>query len=120
MKYMTYVLVCRRDIRTAAIKEEPMRSVKIAMCVAALSLCATIASADAQQVANVQTCLSVASQVKTALDANQQSPNYSAAMKERNTGLLYCNSAFYAKGVDHYNRALALLGGQSADSAAAH
>ena len=98
-----------------------MRSVNLALCVAALSLGVTVASANAQQVANVETCLSVASQVKTALNANAQSPNYEAAMKERNYGLAYCNSSFFAKGVDHYNRALALLGvAQNADSAAAH
>jgi len=98
-----------------------MRSVNFAICVAALSLGVTVASANAQQVANVQTCLNVAAQVKTALGTNTQSPNYEAAMKERNYGLAFCNSSFYAKGIDHYNRALALLGAtQNADMSAAH
>ncbi|HUO92210.1 MAG TPA: hypothetical protein VMU22_04770 [Rhizomicrobium sp.] len=98
-----------------------MGSLKIAASIAALSLGMTVASANAQQVANVQTCLSVASQVKAALGANTQSPNYEAAMKERNFGLAYCNATFFAKGIDHYNRALALLGAtQNADTAAAH
>lgn len=95
-----------------------MRSVKIAMCVAALGLGLTVASANAQQVASVQTCLSSAAQVKAALSTNAQSANYQDAMKQRNFGLTYCNSGFYAQGVEHYNRALQLLGGaQSGDAA---
>lgn len=94
-----------------------MRSVNFAMCIAALTLGVTVASANAQQVANVESCLSSASQLKTALDANAQSPNYEAAMKERNYALSYCNSGFYAKGVSHYSRALQLLGvAQSSDA----
>src|SRR5580698_8183454 len=77
-------------------QEEPMRSVKLAMCAAALTLGATIASANAQEMATIQTCLSTGAQLKTALEANVQSANYQDAMKERNTGLLYCNSGFYA------------------------
>ena len=95
-----------------------MRSVNFAMCVAALSLGVTVASANAQQVANVESCLGAATQVKTALASSQQSTNYEAAMKERNYGLSYCNSGFYEKGVSHYNRALQLLGvAQNADAA---
>ncbi len=95
-----------------------MRSLKIAASVAALSLGMAVASASAQQVANVETCLSSASQVKTALNSNAQSANYEAAMKERNYGLAYCNSGFYEKGVSHYNRALQILGmAQNGDAA---
>ena len=94
-----------------------MRSVKIAMCAVALTLGATIASANAQEMATIQTCLSTGAQLKTALEANVQSANYQDAMKERNTGLLYCNSGFYAKGVARYNHALELLGvAQHADA----
>jgi hypothetical protein len=94
-----------------------MRSVNFAMCIAALTLGVTVASANAQQVANVETCLSSASQVKTALGANAQSANYESAMKERNYGLAYCNSGFYEKGVSHYARALQLLGASQAADA---
>ena len=97
-----------------------MRSIKYAAFVAAMSLGLglTVASASAQQVANVETCLSSASQVKTALASNAQSANYEAAMKERNYGLAYCNSGFYEKGVSHYSRALQILGmAQNGDAA---
>jgi hypothetical protein len=95
-----------------------MRSMKVAAYVAALSLGLgmTVASANAQQMASVETCLNVAAQVKTALDSNAQSANYEAAMKERNYGLAYCNSSFYAKGVSHYDRALQLLGATTGDA----
>ena len=96
-----------------------MRSMKFAAYVAALSLGLgmTVASANAQQVATLQSCLNVAAQVKTALDSNTQSANYEAAMKERSYGLAYCNSSFYAKGISHYDRALQLLGvAQSSDA----
>jgi len=97
-----------------------MRSMKIASYVAALSigLGMTVASANAQQMATVQSCLNVAAQVKTALDANAQSANYEDAMKERNYGLAFCNGGYYAKGVAHYGRALQILGvAQHADAA---
>ena len=100
-----------------------MRSVKFAACAAALSLGLgmTVVSANAQQVADVQSCLSVASQVKTALNSNTQSANYDAAKKERTFGLEYCNNGFYATGISHYDRALQLLGvAQNADAAATH
>jgi len=95
-----------------------MRSMKLAASVAVLSLGlgVTVASANAQQMASVQTCLNVAAQVKTALDSNTQSANYEDAMKERNYGLAFCNSAFYGKGVAHYNRALQLLGAANGDA----
>jgi hypothetical protein len=98
-----------------------MRSMKFATCAAVLSigLGMTVASANAQQqVATVQSCLNVAAQVKTALDANAQSANYEDAMKERNYGLAFCNGGYYAKGVAHYGRALQILGvAQHADAA---
>ena len=96
-----------------------MRSVKFAMCIAALSLGVTVVSANAQQVADVQTCLGAAAHVRAALDANAHAANYEAAMKERNFGLAYCNNDFYAKGIEHYNRALQLLGARQ-DADAAH
>jgi len=98
-----------------------MRSMKFVSGVAALTLGLgmTVVSASAQQqMANVQTCLNVAAQVKSALDANSQSANYEDAMKERNYGLSFCNAGFYGRGISHYNRALQLLGvAQNADAA---
>jgi hypothetical protein len=100
-----------------------MRSVKFAALAAAVcvGLGVTAASAADQQVASVQTCLSLATQVKTALEANAQSPNYDDAVKEKKYGLEFCNASFYAKGVSHYDRALQLLGvSDKADAAMSH
>lgn len=97
-----------------------MRSMKFAASVVTvtLGLGMTVASANAQQMANVQTCLNVAAQLKTALESNSQSANYESAMKERNNGLSFCNAGFYARGISHYNHALQLLGvAQNADAA---
>jgi len=98
-----------------------MRSMKFAASVVAvtLGLGMTVASANAQQqMANVQTCLNVAAQLKTALESNSQSANYESAMKERNNGLSFCNAGFYARGISHYDHALQLLGvAQNADAA---
>ena len=56
------------------------------------------------------TCVSLASQVKTALAANQQSANYEAAVKEKRYGLDFCANAQPKVGVAHYAQALKLLG----------
>lgn len=89
-----------------------MRMMKIAAMAAAIGSGTALmaASANAEQVASVQSCLNLAAQVRTALDSNPQSANYEAAMKERNYGLSFCNNGFYAKGVAHYSRALEILG----------
>lgn len=68
-----------------------------------------IMSANAADAATRQTCLETAHQVQSALDANQQSPNYSDAKRERRNGLEFCNAGMYQKGVDHYQQALKLL-----------
>jgi hypothetical protein len=98
-----------------------MRSVKLAVLAVATCVGLAAASANAEQVASVSSCLSVAQQVKTALDSNAQSSSYQDAMKERNYGLEFCNAGFYAKGITHYNRALELLGvAQKADATMNH
>lgn len=98
-----------------------MRSMKFAAGAVAvcLGLGMTLASANAQQVASVSTCLERASQLKTALDGNAQSANYQDATKEGLYGRAFCNNGFYAKGVARYDHALQMLG-QNADAAATH
>ncbi|HEV2561491.1 MAG TPA: hypothetical protein VGT78_05065 [Rhizomicrobium sp.] len=68
-----------------------------------------VASASAAETANLTGCIDQGKQVKTALDANQQSANYSDAVKQQRYGLEFCNSGLYQKGVDHYAQALKLL-----------
>ena len=88
-----------------------MRNLKLAAGVAIL--CSTLAvgaaSADAQT-ASVSGCLDMAQQVKAALVTNAQSANYQEAVKQQGYGREFCNNSYYRNGIDHYSRALALLG----------
>ena len=88
-----------------------MRNLKLATGVAVLcsTLVAGAASASAQT-ASVTGCLDMAHQVKAALDANAQSPNYQEAVKEQGYGRDFCTNTFYQSGINHYNHALELLG----------
>jgi len=52
----------------------------------------------------------MAEQVKAALAANAQSPNYQEAAKEQSNGLSFCTESFYQYGINHYSHALTLLG----------
>lgn len=80
---------------------------------AAIGLSATLAlgtSAASAAENSAQTCVSLASQVKTALDSNQQSANYDAAKKESRYGRDFCANAQPRVGTAHYAQALKLLG----------
>jgi hypothetical protein len=90
-------------------QEDFMRILSLAAGVAVL--CTTISASSAfADSGSLSGCLDKEHQVKAALAANQQSPNYAAADKEQNYGLQFCTNNFYQQGIDHYNRALALLG----------
>ena len=88
-----------------------MRNLKLATGVAilcsALMAGATSAMADSATAAN---CQDMADQVKAALAANAQSPNYQEAVKEKSNGQSFCNESFYQYGINHYSHALQLLG----------
>jgi hypothetical protein len=104
---MSHVPVrCRFDPQ-----EEFMRNLKLATGV--VLLCSTFvagaAFADAQT-ASVTSCLDMAQQVRSALAANAQSPNYQVAVKEQGYGRDFCNNSYYKIGIDHYSHALELLG----------
>jgi len=64
----------------------------------------------AQEPANTVGCLHLSKQVASALEANQQSPNYKAASDEQSAGRTYCQSGVYALGIAHYEKALGYLG----------
>jgi ABC-type transporter MlaC component len=79
----------------------------------ALALCAMAAMGTTTAFAMDTTytdCHNKADQVRTALDANQASSNYSAAKKESDAGRDFCQQSQYRIGVDHYAAALKLLG----------
>ena len=79
----------------------------------ALAFCAMATTgamaADAVQ-PSADTCHAMATQVRTALDANQSSSNFADATKEKNYGRDFCNNAMYKIGLEHYAQALKLLG----------
>ena len=86
-----------------------MRSVTLTT----LALCATMAIGSTAAFAMDTTasdCRAKGEQVRTALEANSSSSNYSSAMKERNTGRDLCMNSRYQMGVEHYAAALKLLG----------
>jgi hypothetical protein len=86
-----------------------MRNLKLATGVAVLCSVLTAGAANAAA-PTANGCFDMAQQVKVALAANAQSPNYQEAVKEQNNGLSFCNESFYQYGINHYSHALTLLG----------
>ena len=74
------------------------------------------ASGGEAEDADIMGCLHLSKQVASALEANQQSPNYKAAAGEESTGQQYCRRGFYAAGIAHYQKALSDLGQQQSKS----
>jgi hypothetical protein len=93
-------------------RESDMRSIKLAVCIAAMTAGIGVAavSANATEVASLSSCLEKADQVKSALANNTQAAAYEAAKKEQGYGRDFCTNSYYAQGVAHYARALQLLG----------
>ena len=84
------------------------------LTVSAAALCASVAlgslSANAEETRSLSGCQKLASQVKDALASNAQAANYEAALKEKNYGRDFCTNELYARGEEHYEQALKLLG----------
>jgi hypothetical protein len=78
----------------------------------ALAFCAmaTTTAMAADMAPSQDNCHTMADQVKTALDANQNSSNVAQATKEKNYGRDFCNNSLYKVGLQHYAEALKLLG----------
>ncbi len=88
-----------------------MTIVRHAVFAAALCASAAIATtAFAQEPYNTIGCLHLSKQVSDALAANAQSPNFKAASDEEKAGRQFCMSGVYNIGMDHYSKALDLLG----------
>lgn len=75
-----------------------------------LTLVATSSFAQSDEPATVTGCLHMAKKVSAALDANQQSPNYSAARTQAQGAQSFCSQGLYKTGVEGYAKALTLLG----------
>jgi hypothetical protein len=82
----------------------------LTLAAAAAVVCTISAGTAFADEANLTSCVDLAQQARAALTANQQSPNYQAANKEDDYGRQFCSNSFYRQGVDHYSRALSLLG----------
>ncbi len=88
-----------------------MSLTKYIVSAAALSmLLGTAAVAQTDEPASVIGCLHMQKKVSTALDANQQSPNYSAAKTQAQGAAGFCSQGLYKIGVNGYSKALDLLG----------
>jgi hypothetical protein len=79
-----------------------------ALCI---MLAATAAYAqDSSEPASTIGCIHMQKKVSAALDANQQSPNYSTARQQALGAQGFCAQGLYKIGVDGYAKALELLG----------
>jgi len=61
-------------------------------------------------------CNKLAAQVTQAIRANGSSADLAKARSEQSTGAYFCGLGSVAKGIEHYNQALALLGAQQASA----
>lgn len=86
----------------------------LTLTVSAAALCASVGfgslPASAEETGSLSGCQKLASQVKQALASNAQSANYEAAVKEKSYGRDFCSNELYARGQEHYEQALKLLG----------
>jgi hypothetical protein len=88
-----------------------MYKLKSAGLAALAGVCLSLAAipANASEPPTLSGCLHSAKQVRAALDANQQSPNYQAAKQDKRSGFEFCNAGLYRQGVTYYDHALQLL-----------
>jgi hypothetical protein len=84
-----------------------MRTIMTALAFCAM---ATTGAMAADVTPSSGSCQMMADQVKTALDAHQDSANVAQATKEKNFGRDFCNESMYKVGLQHYAEALKLLG----------
>ncbi|MBV9991104.1 MAG: hypothetical protein JOZ72_07400 [Alphaproteobacteria bacterium] len=82
-----------------------LSALTVALCVGA----ATSALAREESAAS---CASAESQVATAISASQNAD----ATKERSLGQRFCHAGYYRQGVDHYAKAMQLLGNKLAQN----
>ncbi|HEY4944432.1 MAG TPA: hypothetical protein VII56_23590 [Rhizomicrobium sp.] len=83
--------------------------------VSAAALCLTLAATGvyAAQAAAPETvigCITMEKKANAALEANQQSPNYASARQQVNGARTFCGHGQYKMGVEHFAKALDLLG----------
>ena len=90
-----------------------MRYSKSALSAAALCLAVAttgVIAAQAEAPQTVTGCITMEKKASAALEANQQSPNYSSARQQVNGARTFCGHGLYKQGVEHFAKALDLLG----------
>ena len=87
-----------------------MTFTKTAAAALFLMLGATSAMAQTTEQPSAIGCLHMAKKVSAALDANQQSPNFSTARDQARGSQGFCSQGLYKIGVDGYAKALEMLG----------
>ncbi len=75
-----------------------------------LALGASSAFAQASEPFSPIGCMHMEKKVSAALEANQQSPNYSAARDQARGAQSFCARSIYKSGINGYAKALELLG----------
>lgn len=89
-----------------------MNFTKTAISAAAIGLFLGASAAYAQdEDASPTSCSRMADEVKAAARANAQSANHDAANVERREGAEECRLGYFKLGLEHYKKALELLGG---------
>jgi hypothetical protein len=89
-----------------------MNFAKAAVSAAAIGLLLGASAAYAQdEDASPTSCSHMADEAKAAVRANARSANHDAANVERREGAEECRMGYYKLGLEHYKKALELLGG---------
>jgi hypothetical protein len=100
----------RRHVPDEVLEEELMHFGKKATLVAAAFAGLMFSSATYAADANVSDCVHMSRQVATAIDTAQPGKATDDARTQQRFGRDYCAVSMYAKGVEHYSRALQMLG----------
>ena len=82
---------------------------KLAHWTAALTL-ATLAITPAANAASLSECISMGKRVAAALESAQPGETTDQARNQQAAGREYCLTSMYKEGVEHYSKALQLLG----------
>ena len=77
-----------------------------------VTLCVGMAGSALAREESAATCASAANQVATTMASAQNAD----AAKEKNLGQQYCHAGYYRQGVDHFAKAMQLLGSKLAQN----
>jgi hypothetical protein len=104
-RFSSYVLGTA-SCRSVPNGEEVMRFTKSTSLVLALAITAVSSAAFAADQDSEATCAATGKQVSSALSSQDND----AARQEKKMGLEFCNAGYYHQGMEHYAKALEMLG----------